>query len=214
VIATEQFTENPNQNFNDLAKVTEPEVGIVLLAAGASTRMGRPKQSLVIDGETLLHRSARIAAACGPTVVVLGANAERLRSAVDGLNVFVVLNPEWARGIATSIRCGLTELEIRFPALEGVVILLCDQPSVDETLIQTLISHRNKASIVACAYADTLGVPALFTRSLFTELHFLTGDQGAKRVIAAHRSQVEIVPFAAGAFDLDTAADIQHWEQR
>jgi molybdenum cofactor cytidylyltransferase len=194
--------------------VTEPEVGIVLLAAGASTRMGRPKQNLIIAGETLLHRSARIAATCAPTVVVLGANAELLNSELDGLNVFVVFNPNWLQGIATSIGCGLTELETRFPTLEAAVILLCDQPGIDEALIQTLIAQRNIAPIVTCAYADTLGVPALFSRSLFPELHSLIGDQGAKRVIAAHRSQVEIVPFAAGAFDLDTPTDVQDWEQQ
>ena len=190
------------------------QVGIIVLAAGASSRMGGPKQLLRYDGETLLRRAVRAAlgSRCRPAVVVLGAQAEALRGEVVGAQV--VINEEWEEGMASSLRCGLRALEAATSEpLAAAVLLLCDQPFVTSTVINRLLEtyETERPLLVASEYEvggeTARGVPALFSRALFSELMDLRGVGGAKRVIRRHASEAAFIAAPEAAFDVDTPED-------
>lgn len=188
-------------------------IGVVILAAGAATRMGAVKQLLPFGGRSLLRHTAEeaLASRCGPVVVVLGAHTEQLLDELRELPVQTVLNPHWPEGMSTSIRAGMTALTAAPGGedLTAVLLTVCDQPFFCAGLIHLLIAAQEASGspLVAATYAGTRGVPALFSRSLFPELQALDGPEGARRVIQAHAAETVAVPFPEGAFDLDTPED-------
>lgn len=188
-------------------------VGLVILAAGGSSRLGRPKQLVEYRGRSLLRHVAEagVASACRPIVVVLGAHAAQLGPELRGLPVQVAENPDWARGMATSLRRGLETLEAIDGGIGAAVILLCDQPRVSARTIDALVEAWRTAGkrIIASEYAGVAGVPALFDRSLFPALQALEGEAGARRIIAAQTDEVHRVPFPEGALDIDTPQDCE-----
>ena len=192
------------------ATVPEPSgaVALLLLAAGASTRMGRPKQLLPYRGRTLLRHAAEtaVAAGCAPIVLVTGALHDELLAEIVGLSILAVHNPDWETGMASSIRAGLAAVAAAAP--RAVLVMLTDQPLVTPELLRQLIvqQHATQAPIVAAAYGETLGVPAIFDKSLLPELLKLQGAQGAGRLIARLGAAVGQVAFPAGLLDVDTPA--------
>jgi molybdenum cofactor cytidylyltransferase len=186
-------------------------VGAVVLAAGSSSRMGRPKQTLQYRGESLLRRAALAAlgAGCRPVVVVTGANAELSRRELGGLDVREVLNPLWETGMASSVRAGVEELVSADSGLAAAVFLLCDQPHVTADVISRLVdAHQTTGnSIVASAYGGSYGVPALFGRTHFDELTRLEGAAGAKQVVKRYAAEAHFLPFPRGEVDVDTPDD-------
>jgi molybdenum cofactor cytidylyltransferase len=194
-------------------KTNGSNVGIVLLAAGNSSRLGRPKQLLQYGNQTLLRHCLRIAneAEASPVVLVLGAQAETIKKEISGIEAHVVVNDDWEEGMASSIRSGIKKLGEISSSAEGVVLMVCDQPYVTSTLLNNLLTAHQKSGkqIVACAYAGTFGPPALFHKSLFPELLQLNGDVGARNVIKQHADAVEVIPFPEGTFDVDTEADYE-----
>jgi molybdenum cofactor cytidylyltransferase len=181
-------------------------VALLLLAAGASTRMGRPKQLLPYHDRTLLRHAAEtaVASGCAPIVLVTGALHEGLISEIAGLPIQAVRNENWASGMASSIQAGLAAVASAQP--RAVLIMLTDQPLVTPALLQQLVAQQQhtQAPIVAAAYGDTLGVPAIFARALLPELLQLQGQQGAVRLIARLGAAVGQVDFPAGLLDVDT----------
>jgi molybdenum cofactor cytidylyltransferase len=192
---------------------TQPKVGAVILAAGASTRMGKPKQLLLHGGRTLLRCAVEtaLASVCHPIVVVIGANAGRVRTELEHLPVLVAENREWAKGMSSSIRRGLETLVASGATLEGAVIMLCDQPFITAAVINELVdAHRRTGkSIVASQYREVRGVPALFSIELFAEIASLRANEGARQVIANHADDVTTVSFAEGIVDVDTPRDYE-----
>ncbi|MEZ5427150.1 MAG: nucleotidyltransferase family protein [Pyrinomonadaceae bacterium] len=190
---------------------TQPQIGLILLAAGESRRMGSPKQILRFEGETLLRRAARAAVEsdCRPVIVVLGAGAEILRNELERLPVEIAVNRDWPDGMGGSIRAGLERLLEIDVEVEAAIITVCDQPAVSAGVIGRLIEKYLKtgALIVASAYARTLGVPALFDRRIFSELKELPPGSGAKMLIERYSAEVVSVPFPEGAIDIDTPED-------
>jgi molybdenum cofactor cytidylyltransferase len=188
------------------------EIGAIILAAGASTRMGVPKQLLQFRGETMLRRAARIAleAGCQPVVVVTGADAAAAREAVRGLEVCEVENQQWESGMSSSVRLGVEALVTANPDLAAVVLMVCDQPFVATEIIARLVrAHRKtNCSIVASRYGRSYGVPALFSRVHFPELLKLKGAGGAKKIIQKHLRKVQLLPFPKGKIDIDTRDDL------
>jgi molybdenum cofactor cytidylyltransferase len=187
-------------------------IGAVILAAGASTRMGLPKQLLEFGGETLLRRASSVALKAGyrPLVVVTGAHAAASREALRGLDVLEAENQQWESGISSSVRVGIEALVMANPQTAAVVLMLCDQPFVTREIIARLVAaHRETGrSIVASRYGGSYGVPALFGKVHFAELTTLKGDAGAKRVIQKHLPKVHLVPFPEGEIDIDTPDDL------
>lgn len=188
-------------------------VGLVILAAGASTRLGQPKQLLPYRGRSLLRHAAEtaVASGCQPVVVVLGAHVAQLEAEVQDLPLHVAENPRWILGMGTSLRAGLEVLTSVGPEVGAVVITLCDQPLVSVHTIHSLVQvHRDsRPLIVASEYGGVLGAPALFDSRLFEELLALAGTDGARQVIARHRGDVCGMPFPEGAVDIDTREDYE-----
>ena len=186
-------------------------VGAVVLAAGSSSRMGVPKQTLQFRGESLLRRAALAAlgAGCHPVIVVTGAHSELSRRELDGLEVREVLNTLWETGMASSIRAGVEGLVSADADIAAAVLLLCDQPHVTADVISGLIAaHRATGRpVIASTYGGSFGVPALFSRTLFAELARLKGTAGAKQVIKRYASEAHFLPFQGGEVDVDTPDD-------
>lgn len=190
-------------------------VAALILAAGGSRRLGRPKQFLQFQGVSLIHRviSSARDARCSPLIVVAGEAFGELSEELK--EVALLENREWERGIGTSIRRGIEYLS-RESKSDAVVLLACDQPHVTPATIVELIEEHERSGkpIVASSYSNTLGIPALFTSSYFDLLLALPDASGAKALIAATGSNVAAVPFAAGAIDIDTPADYEALNRR
>jgi molybdenum cofactor cytidylyltransferase len=187
-------------------------VAIILLAAGASTRMGTPKQLLQYRNRSLIRYLTEIALASDATslCVVLGAESARVQQELADLSATLLENPRWAEGMSSSVRAGLAWVPA---SVHAAIIMLCDQPLVSTGLLDSMINAYVSSGkpIVACEYAGTLGVPALFDRSLFPDLSNLTGDRGAKQIVTQHHGDVYRIPFPGGTVDLDTPSDFKHF---
>ena len=188
-------------------------IAAIILSAGGSIRLGRAKQLLSHKGQTFIRRAVQsaVGAGCAPVIVVLGAEVDGVAREIKDLPAQIAQNPDWERGLGTSIRKGVAELSRLAPRAAGVVLMVCDQPFVTSVVIAGLITaHAQTAKpIIASAYADTLGVPALFDRSYFPQLAGLPDERGAKQIISSHLGDVTRVPFPQGAIDVDTAADYE-----
>lgn len=185
-------------------------VGVVILAAGESARMGEPKQLLEHRGRTLLDHAIDVALSLRVVpVVVLGAHAGLIRDEIGDRPVIVAENPTWRDGMGASLRIGLRALVAAVPETSAAIFMLCDQPLVSAATLAALISahQRNDHAIVASEYGGTLGVPALFARPMFVDLFALDATAGAQQVIQAHRERALGIPFPDGVVDIDTPAD-------
>jgi molybdenum cofactor cytidylyltransferase len=182
----------------------------VVLAAGASTRLGEPKQLVMLGEETLLERAVRTAreAGCAPVVVVLGGSdsVNRIRERCDLGDAVVILNEAWAEGMASSIRAGLVAVRVGVDGADGVVLLTCDQPAVTAEHLRALSSA---GVVTASAYAGRRGVPAYFPAAAFSELMKLRGDAGARELLRGAAA----VELPNGELDVDTANDVDAMRQ-
>jgi len=189
------------------------QCGIIILAAGESKRLGNPKQLLSFDGNTLLARVAKTACEsmmCS-VIAVLGAHAEKIRPTLNIPSLNVVYNDNWQEGMASSLRTGLTSMMELYPQVDGIIILVCDQPYLSHELIKALIEAQRDAGLpaAAAAYNGKLGTPALFHKSLFSALLLLSGDTGARKMLEGMQENVVEVDFEMGDVDIDTQADYE-----
>ena len=187
--------------------------GIVILAAGSSSRLGFPKQNFEVNDKSLLQNVIQEAqkTSVPEIVVVLGANAETIQAKTNFGETNFVINPNWQSGLSSSIICGLDYLLEKEPNLDYVVFLVCDQPYLKASNIQAIVEefYLNHQPIVASDYEGIQGTPALFTSCFFGEIRKLKGDRGAMSIIKNYTEKVALVPFQDGIFDVDTAADIE-----
>lgn len=185
--------------------------GVVILAAGPSSRMGTPKQLLPVGGRPLVVRAieAALASTAWPVVVVLGANAEKIRPLLARLPVLVTENAAWSEGMAASVRAGIDTLRQFSRGLDAVVVAPCDQPAFSADIIAQLVAAQQATGrgIVASRYHGRQGAPALFLREHFAALGALTGEEGARRLLNDDPSRVAAVDLPALGIDLDTPAD-------
>ena len=185
--------------------------GLIILAAGQSARMGQPKQQLLYKGKTLLQRTIDIATAsiCSPVIVVLGAYADDIIAGIQQAPITIVYNPNWAEGMASSIKTGITELQ-KTDGINAAVIMPCDQPFVNTNLINKLVKQQQSGKgIIACSYSQTVGVPAVFGRQYFATLQNLQGRQGAKQLFSKFAHDLSVIDFPSGATDIDIPDDYQ-----
>jgi molybdenum cofactor cytidylyltransferase len=183
-----------------------PRHGALVLAAGASRRLGRPKQLLRIAGESLLRRAARLALESGAddVIVVLGHRAVEMAAEISDLPLRWIAAQDWDAGLGASLRQGAAALPA---ACDGVLVLLCDQPALDVVHLRGLVRLWQAAPLraAASAYAGVAGVPALLPRS-WLQLQ-APGDQGARALLRSRPDEVDLLPNEALARDVDTSAD-------
>jgi molybdenum cofactor cytidylyltransferase len=197
-----------------MKKEEATRISIILLAAGASSRLGQSKQLVLVNGKPLLAISALAALESGVdrVIVVLGANASAHKRAIETLPVDFVINDEWAKGMGNSLKKGLNYLISLYPQTEAVIIMVCDQPYLTEAHLITLITtyKKNRSELVASTYNQTIGVPALFNRSLFDQLLELEDSQGARKIIQNYKGNIDKIPLVHGEIDIDTPEDLQN----
>jgi molybdenum cofactor cytidylyltransferase len=167
-------------------------VAAVVLAAGGSRRLGRPKQVLPLGGTTVLDATLSVArrSGCEQVMVVLGGAADQVRSQVDLTGVRVVENPDFGEGCSTSIRSALAGLA---PDTEGLVLLLGDQPRVHVETVRALVAAARGHAVGVCQYDDGLGHPLWFARSMFGELERMHGDKAVWKLVDAGGFDAEVV---------------------
>jgi molybdenum cofactor cytidylyltransferase len=187
------------------------KVYAIILAAGASSRMGSPKQLLEWRNLPLLERVISNARSLlnERISVVLGAHNEAIQTAIDLGAVATIVNPDWQEGMASSIRVGVNALPA---SAEAVLILLCDQPLVNATHLQSLLVAWQQAPthIVASQYHHSVGVPALFPAEFFQHLLALKGDRGAKSILRQFECRLLKIPLPEAELDIDCADDFYY----
>jgi molybdenum cofactor cytidylyltransferase len=186
---------------------------IIILAAGASKRMGEPKQLLKYNGANLIQHAIDEALAAGSqkVFIVLGSGGEKISEHINKRQANIVYNKNWEEGIASSIREGLQQSLLLSANVDAVILMVCDQPYVTAALLKNLVNEQIESGkhIVAAQYQETWGTPVLFYKSFFPELLKLKGDTGAKKILMDNKEQVQAVKFPLGDIDIDNIADYE-----
>jgi molybdenum cofactor cytidylyltransferase len=193
------------------------ETGIIILAAGNSSRLGQPKQLLQFNGLSLLKHTLLEAseASLSPCMVVIGAHKELIRQELENTNALIIENTNWQTGMASGIKIGLSAMLQANKALENIIIAVCDQPFISRQVFKDLQETQKNTGkgIIASQYQSILGTPVLFSKKYFEELQQLTGEEGAKKILKAHSDDLASVAFIKGEIDIDTKTDylnLQH----
>lgn len=199
-----------------MAKDEEKVVTTIILAAGPSSRMGQSKQLLLANGEALLRLVTRVSCESNAThtLVVLGQNERIHGRIIRDLPVFNCIHSEWEKGMGSSLKAGMEFVGHFLPKTHAVIVLVGDQPLITPDHVNQLIETYRTGSptIVASAYADILGVPALFDAAHFKSLKAVDDAHGARQVIEQHKATAASVEFAGGSVDLDTPEDYQRYQ--
>lgn len=188
------------------------ETVIIILAAGASSRMHEPKQLLPYrDKSFLAHTVTEAQKTLLPVIVVLGANASTIKSQTGMMAVEIVVNEKWKNGISSSIIAGLNKALERYKDSQNCIFSVCDQPYITSAVFLELVDQKKKSGkkLVASCYEDTLGTPCLFDKEFFGELLMLRGDLGAKSILQKYPNDVASVDFQNGKIDVDTRNDYE-----
>lgn len=194
--------------------MSQASVSIVIPAAGASERLGQPKQLVQYQGQSLICRAIRNAGSLSPheILVITGASHEAVQAEVQKTNARCVFNPEWNQGMGTSIATGAQAVDSQS---QGLMILLCDQWRILPEDLQQLIEtwYDDPGRIICSATRNRCGPPVIFPATCLQDLSVLTGDRGAHTVMNKHRNLVLQVALENAASDLDTPAQLQQLHQ-
>jgi molybdenum cofactor cytidylyltransferase len=170
-----------------MMRSTDIKYGIIILAAGNSSRLGKPKQLLPYHNNSLLRNAVEQSLLVPQSIVLIvtGASKEIVEGELNSDQILVRYNADWQTGMASSIKTGVAELLVQYPSLDALLITVCDQPFLNAGIMSSLIAEYNRThkNIVASAYNDTLGTPVLFSKKYFTHLQELAGQEGAKKII-------------------------------
>ena len=188
------------------------KVSILILAAGNSSRLGSPKQLVSFMEKTLIESITEVALSISEDVlIVLGGNADLISPKLERFSgkISTIFNPDWQQGMGSSIRMGVEKLAEKS---DLIIILLSDQPFISKVLLQNMLqTYANyKNPVVACVYNNTLGVPILFSKSVYPELLKLSGDKGAKSFLHLYENRISTIDFPEGIFDIDTIEDVEN----
>ena len=194
-------------------EINQAKVGLILLAAGESRRMGMPKQLLKYKGCSLILHATKeaVASRCYPIIVVLGAYNDRVKPKIANLPVYFCQNDHWQQGMSASISVGIQKLTAIEPDLNAAIIALGDQPLINTQIYNSLIENylESGQQAIASTYADTLGVPALFAKTLFPDLLSMTSKGGAKKLLHKYSDRRFNLNVPQAAIDIDTPDDYQ-----
>ncbi|NRT13547.1 NTP transferase domain-containing protein [Flavobacterium sp. 14A] len=192
-------------------------IGVVILAAGSSSRLGYAKQLVQFRGKPLIQNTIDLMSSFELKVncVVVGARANEILENTDLKTFSAVSNEDWQEGMASSIRAGLNYCLTEYQHLEHIIVLLADQPFVTSELIEGLITkHFDLESDASfCEYNKVVGVPAIFSKKNFSALKGLSADQGAKKLLKDTNFEYQTVKFDQGFIDVDTAEDVLRLKQ-
>jgi len=185
----------------------------IILAAGKSNRLGRPKQLLKYQNKNLLQYTIDTArqSAVQSVIVVLGSNADLILNEINYSGIRVVINDDWETGMASTIRCGIQSLQKLDPEVNTAILMVCDQPYVTNDLLNSLIETQKETGkpIIASEYEGAIGTPVLFQKQFFSELMKLKGDAGAKKIMMQYSDLLAMAPFPKGSIDIDTIDDYE-----
>lgn len=195
------------------------DTALILLAAGGSSRLGESKQLLPYKGKTLLTNSLEAALSSAVNLVACVYAAKEVKEVVEKSSlhtnekIILVENKDWQSGLASSINCGIRAALTKRPETNALMFMTCDQPHVTEQILDNLLvqfaNRQTDKLIAASAYADTLGIPAIFAQSLFADLLALSGDKGAKSIIMQNKDKAVAVSFPQGSIDIDTKQEYE-----
>jgi len=209
--------ESIEETFSKNVEKAVPQVSILILAAGNSSRLGQPKQLVEFNGKPLICHIIEQAlfVKTHAVFVVLGGNKALILPKISHLPVTIINHENWGKGMGSSIAAGVKKIQEKQPKTTGIITLLCDQPFISADLIYQLITKQKEtnADLVAAQYAGDLGVPAFFSQNIFPDLLLLNGQAGAKKIIQKHVSTAKIVAFPEGIFDVDTPEDLIRIEE-
>ena len=188
------------------------KTGIIILAAGSSSRMGEPKQLMMYKNKTFLQniigeaKNARLE----PLICVTGYQSDLVEKSISSLEITIVYNEDWREGMGKGISAGIKQLMLS--DVDSVILAVSDQPYVSSDLFETMKSLKEKSGkgIVASSYAGTLGTPVLFGKNYFEQLKSLNGNQGAKNIVKLNMHDVCTVEFEKGNIDIDTKEDYEY----
>ena len=191
----------------------ESSIGLVILAAGASRRLGEPKQLLNYQSTSLLQKVVDLAddLKVQSKLLILGAHSDEIRKEINTRSFQVLTNAGWEEGIASTIRAGLSKIIEDQPNIQSVMFLLSDQPHLTGDHLGKLIAkhHDDHPCITGSLYANQIGVPVIFSYHYFEELLSLKGDQGAKKIVIQHPESIQSILFKHGEIDIDTREDYE-----
>jgi len=202
-----------------IPKAAKPTVAAIILAAGSSTRLGLPKQTLQIGEESFISRITRktLTSSCFPVVVVLGFQSDHFHKEVENLPVYIEQNEHWERGISTSIKCGVECALKSYPLSSAFLFICVDQPFLEPLLLNQMIDElkRGKHRIVACKSEDLITTPILIDGSLLGEINELKGDYELPQIIEnLQSSKITYLEFPMGSFNIDTPEQYMELENR
>ena len=188
-------------------------LGLVILAAGKSKRMGFAKQNILFNEKTMLQHLLHEALMTDylPITVVVGANKREIVPNFDKLPITIVDNPNAEKGMGSSIKMGMVGSYMAEKNLEGLLFMTSDMPLVNTNYLKAMamaLENEPKAAIVASKYGGSLGIPALFRRTVFEDLLTIADEQGAKSIIEKHAKSTFVIDFPEGEIDLDTQEDL------
>jgi molybdenum cofactor cytidylyltransferase len=188
-------------------------IEILILAAGASRRLGHPKQFVHFKGSSLIRRivNESLKSNIGKATVVTGYEQDAVAGEIGDLDVDVFYNSEWEEGIGSSIRNGLSHVLKKSPGTNAVLITMVDQPFVDAQHLQKIAGVYDPARpmIIASAYSGTFGVPVLVDNYYFEMLKGLKGDEGGKKIFVEYLKNIVEIPFIEGSIDIDEQEDLK-----
>ena len=188
------------------------KTGIIILAAGNSSRMGEPKQLMMYKNKTFLQHIIGESknANLYPVICVTGYQSDLVTNSISGMDISVVYNEHWPEGMGSGISAGIKQLLLT--DVDSVILAVSDQPHVSADLFGTMqtLEDQSGKGIVACSYAGTLGTPVLFRKDYFNRLKSLNGNQGAKNIVKINMPDVCSVDFENGNIDIDTKEDYEN----
>ncbi len=185
---------------------TLPKTAIIILAAGASNRMGRIKQLLPWKHTTLIGNSIEqaLASTADDIFVVLGSNYKLVSKEIETYNITILNNQNWPQGMGSSISCTIDYLNKNTKKYSAVLMMLSDQPLIDVIYINKLIDNSIKYNIIASKYKNRSGVPAIFSSKYFDELGCLNGDIGARELLVKLKNDVKVMDAFDKVQDVDS----------
>ena len=192
---------------------TKTKIEVLIMAAGASRRLGQPKQLVEYKGQTLIRRIVQetLTAEIGNITVITGFNHDEVEKEIHDLKVNVFYNEEWEEGLGASIRNGLKEVLTKKPDTNAILLAMVDQPFVTTSHLKKLVRayDSSRPMIIASAYSSTFGVPVLIDSYYFGMMEELKGDEGGKKIFVNYLKNIVEVPFIEGAVDIDEKKDLE-----